>query len=87
MFNHLLKRDEKWIHDGKSSRILKGTSTDLVKLREEATNRKEIRYHVVIVQPGMSKSNCTHEMKVLLGSTLQVLKQMANIDCKVICSI
>ena len=87
VFNHLLKRDEKWIHDGKSSRILKGTSTDLVKLREEATNRKEIRYHVVIVQPGMSKSNCTHEMKVLLGSTLQVLKQMANIDCKVICSI
>ena len=58
----------------------------MIKLREEATNKKELQFHVVIVQPGMSKSNCTHEMKLLLGTTVQVLKQMANIDCKVICS-
>ena len=59
---------------------------DITKLKEEASNRKEICYHVVIVQPGMSKSNCTHEMKILLGNTVQVLHEMANIDCRVICS-
>ena len=48
--------------------------------------KKEIHYHVVIVQPGMSKINGSLEMKLLLGTTVQVLKQMANIDCRVICS-
>ena len=65
---------------------IKGTIKDITKLKEEASNRKEICYHVVIVQPGMSKSNCTHEMKILLGNTVQVLHEMANIDCRVICS-
>ena len=46
----------------------------------------ELRFHVVIVQPGMSKSECTHEMKILLGNTVRVLHEMANIDCRVICS-
>ena len=86
LFNHFLKRDEQRLKKGKSSRILKGKQHDMIKLREEATNKKELQFHVVIVQPGMSKSNCTHEMKLLLGTTVQVLKQMANIDCKVICS-
>ena len=53
---------------------------------KEASNKKELRFHVVIVQPGMRKSDCTHEMKLLLGCTVQFLKQMANIDCRVICS-
>lgn len=86
VFTHILKRNDKKIKQNKSSIILKGTSKDILKLREEATNRKEIRYHVVIVQPGMSKSQCSYEMKILLGITVQVLKQMANIDCNVICS-
>lgn len=86
LFDHILQRNERRIKKGKSSRILKGTQKDMLKLREEATNKKEIRYHVVIVQPGMSKSSSTSEMKLLLGTTTQVLKQMANIDCQVICS-
>lgn len=66
--------------------MLKGNIKDIIKLREEASNKKELRFHVVIVQPGMSKSECTHEMKILLGNTVRVLHEMANIDCRVICS-
>lgn len=86
IFDHILKRDELKTNKGKSSRLLKGVTNDILKLREEASNKKELRYHVVIVQPGMSKTNCTHEMKILLGCTVQILHEQANIDCRVICS-
>ena len=85
-FDHILRRNEKKEQQGRSSSLLKGTIKDFIKLREEASNKKELRFHVVIVQPGMSKSQCTHEMKILLGNTVQVLHEIANIDCNVICS-
>ena len=86
VFDHILKRSEKKEQRGKSSSILKGSVEEIIKLREEASNKKEVRYHVVIVQPGMSKSQCSHEMKILLGNTVKILHEMANIDCHVICS-
>lgn len=86
VFDHILKRSENKEQRGKSSSILKGTIEEIIKLREEASNKKEVRYHVVIVQPGMSKSQCSHEMKILLGSTVKILHEMANVDCHVICS-
>lgn len=86
VFDHILKRSEKKEQRGKSSSILKGTIEEIIKLREEASNKKEVRYHVVIVQPGMSKSQCSHEMKILLGNTVKILHEIANIDCHVICS-
>ena len=86
LFNQILCRNEKKMERGKSGSLLKGSVEDILKLREEASNRKVLRFHVVIVQPGMSKSTCTHEMKILLGNTVQVLHEMANIDCRVICS-
>ena len=87
VFDHILKRDEIKKNKGESSRLLKGTTNDILRLREEASNKKELRYHVVIVQPGMSKTNCTSEMKILLGCTVQILHEQANIDCRVICSM
>lgn len=86
IFDHILKRNERKEQQGKSSTILKGSIEEIIKLREEASNKKELRYHVVIVQPGMSKSNCTNEMKIILGNTVNVLHEMANIDCQIICS-
>ena len=86
VFQHILKRNELKTSKGKSSSILKGDISEIIKLREEASNKKELRYHIVIVQPGMSKSNSSSEMKILLGNTVQVLHEMANIDCRVICS-
>ena len=86
IFDHILKRNERKEQQGKSSTILKGSIEEIIKLREEASNKKELRYHVVIVQPGMSKSNCTNEMKIILGNTVNVLHEMANINCQIICS-
>ena len=86
VFQHILKRDEQKKSKGKSSSLLKGNTSEIIKLREEASNKKELRYHIVIVQPGMSKSKCSSEMRILLGNTVQVLHEMANIDCRVICS-
>lgn len=86
VFNHILKRDNNKKKKGKSSIILKGSQDDILKLREEATNKKEVLYHIVIVQPGMSKSQCSNEMRIILGNTVQVLHEMANIDCRIICS-
>ena len=86
IFDHILKRNEYKENQGKSSRLLKGTVKDIIKLREEASNKKKLLFHVVIVQPGMSLSNSSHEMKILLGSTVQILHEQANIDCRVICS-
>lgn len=86
IFDHILKRNEKKEQQGKSSIILKGSIEEIIRLREEASNKKELHYHVVVVQPGMSKSNCTHEMKIILGNTVNVLHEMANIDCRIICS-
>lgn len=86
VFQHILERNELKIGKGKSSSLLKGNISEIIKLREEASNKKELRYHIVIVQPGMSKSTCSSEMKILLGNTVQVLHEMANIDCHVICS-
>lgn len=86
LFDHILKRNEQKEQRGKSGSILKGSINDIIKLREEASNKKDLHYHVVIVQPGMSKSQCTYEMKILLGNTVQILHEMANIDCRIICS-
>ena len=86
VFQHILKRDEQKKSKGKSSSLLKGNTSEIIKLREEASNKKELRYHIVIVQPGMSKSKCSSEMRILLGNTVQALHEMVNIDCRVICS-
>jgi hypothetical protein len=86
LFDHILKRNEHKEQQGKSSSILKGSIKDIIRLREEASNKKDLHFHVVIVQPGMSKSKCTYEMKILLGNTAQILHEMANIDCRIICS-
>ena len=86
LFDHILKRNEQKEQRGKSGSILKGSINDIIKLREEVSNKKDLHYHVVIVQPGMSKSQCTYEMKILLGNTVQILHEMANIDCRIICS-
>lgn len=85
-FNHILERNETAIKSGKRPRIMKGTRENILKLRQEALNQKEMKFHVVIVQPGMSKKNATTEMKILLGNTYQYLQQVANIDLQIICS-
>jgi len=85
-FKHILYRNQLRLKKNESSRIIKGCEKDIVKLREQACNKKEMKFRVFIVQPGMSKSNASMEMMQLLGCTVQYLKQVANIPLHVICS-
>lgn len=85
-FNHVLKRDQRKIKNGKSSSILKGAWSDILKLREQASNKKELIFKIYVVQPGMSKSSATDSMKLLLGNTYKYLQETANIEFNIICS-
>ena len=44
VFDHILRRNEKKEQKGKSSSLLKGNIKDIIKLREEASNKKELRH-------------------------------------------
>lgn len=50
VFDHILKRDEIKKNKGESSRLLKGTINDILKLREEASNKKRV---------ALSRRNCS----------------------------
>jgi superfamily II DNA or RNA helicase len=86
LFEKILERNERKINSNRSSSILKGTAKDIIRLKEQVAFRKVLRFHVVIVQPGMSKSKCTEEMRILLGNVAQYLAQTSGIDLKIICS-
>ena len=86
MFNRLLGHDQSKTRAGKGSSLLKGSLDQLKRLKEKAYNRKRLVFHVVIVQPGMSKRTATDEMRLLLGVTKKYLFETAHIDCRVICS-
>ena len=86
IFDSILRRDERKISIGKPSSILKGTPRDVEMMKEQALNNRELRFHVVIVQPGMSKSNCSEEMLILLGNVQQYLMDVSSIDLKIVCS-
>ena len=85
-FDHILKRDQRKKKNGKSSSILKGSVDDLIRLKEQAYNKKVMKFRIFIVQPGMSKKSATDSMRILLGNTYKFLIESANIPLKVICS-
>ena len=86
IFDSILRRDERKISTSKPSSIIKGTQRDVELLKEQALNKRELRFHVVIVQPGMSKSKCSEEMLILLGNVQQYLMEVSSIDLKIVCS-
>ena len=86
IFDQMLSRNERKIKNGYSSSILKGDVNDVERYREQALNSRELRFHIAIVQPGMSKQNITEEMLILLGNVKQYLFDVSAIDLQVICS-
>ena len=86
LFDHILARNERKVATDRPSSILKGELRDIERYREQALNTRELKFHVVIVQPGMSKSTATEEMLILLGNVKQYLFDVSAIDLKVICS-
>ncbi|WFO15646.1 DEAD/DEAH box helicase family protein [Cellulophaga baltica 4] len=85
-FEHLLKRKTKVRTGDERSRIEKGSSDDLERLLTIAKNRKPMNFEVFIVQPSLSKQNVSDSIMTLLGVTENYLKEVGNINLKVIVS-
>lgn len=86
IFDSILKRDESKQSSGRASSILKGTHENVLRFREQALNSRMLKFHVVIVQPGLSKEKCSEEILILLGNVKQFLLDVSAIDFNVICS-
>ncbi len=83
-FQHLLRREVKVGNGHERSRIEKGTKVDLERLLAIAKNKKPMNFAIFIVQPSLSKQNISEPIMTLLGVTANYLKEVADIDLKVI---
>ena len=84
-FHRLLYRNELWAKDG-YSRILNGNIKDLQKLERISKYSKKLKLDISIVQPGISKSKMTNEMKLVFGATEHYLFNSANASFTIYCS-
>ena len=86
IFDHLFKRMTK-THNGKScSRLMKGTVDMLETISNDVRWKKELKFHINIVQPSLSKSNPSKDILNLLGAVQTYLIDEANIQLKVYCN-
>lgn len=86
LFDSILRRNERKEAKGYPSSIISGTIEDLIRYREQALNSKQLRFHIAIVQPGLSKAKCSEEIQIVLGNVQQYLKEVSAIDFSVYCS-
>lgn len=83
-FQHLLRREIKIRNGHERSRIEKGTKADLERFLAIAKNKKPMNFEIFIVQPSLSKQNTSDSIMTLLGVTANYLKEVADIDLRVI---
>jgi len=83
-FQHLLRREIKIRNGHERSRIEKGTKADLERFFAIAKNKKPMNFEIFIVQPSLSKQNTSDSIMTLLGVTANYLKEVADIDLRVI---
>ena len=69
----LRRRHEKWVKRG-GSRFLKG-DLKLLSYYVEKSRKVQVKFEVIIVQPGISRSSLTRDMRKLLGTTELFLKR------------
>lgn len=85
-FEHLLRREVKVRGEYERSRLEKGTKSELERLLTIAKNSKPMNFEVFIVQPSLSKNNTSESILTLLGVTENYLKEVGDINLKVIVS-
>lgn len=84
MYEHMKRRNEKWIAEGKS-RFLKGDMATLNRLRKFARYAPNFVFEVTIVQPGLDSTVVSDDVKQLLGSTEDYLLKTSNAIFEVFC--
>lgn len=75
-------------NNNRSSRLLKGTEEDLYSMRQQISWEKEIKMHINIVQPSLSKAKANEAPDILnlLGVVDEYLKDFGNVEFNVYCS-
>lgn len=83
--HHIRKREESWQKEGKT-RFIKGTMSDVNKLRKFSRFATKFIFEVSIVQPGLSKASVSDDIIQLLGSTEDYLLKTSAATFNVYCS-
>ena len=82
LYHHIKRRDEQWQPRG-YSRFIKGNIKDLAAIRDKSRTTP-LKFHVEIVQPGLSIEKVTEEGLKLLGSTALYIKKTTMAELSVI---
>ena len=83
--HHIRKREESWQKEGKT-RFIKGTMSEVNKLRKFSRFATKFVFEVSIVQPGLSKASVSDDIIQLLGSTEDYLIKTSAATFNVYCS-
>lgn len=86
IFDHLFRRINKTLNGNTCSRIIKGSEDMLEKIAEDIRWKKELKFHIAIVQPSLSKATPSDDILNLLGAVQTYLIDEANINLEVYCS-
>lgn len=83
LVNHMQKRSAR--RDSYDDVFIAGDPQELLKFNR-ALRALEVRPEIVIVQPGVSKTNVTQQQSMVLGAAVSYLKQTIGVDADIICS-
>jgi superfamily II DNA or RNA helicase len=81
---HLVMRQDKRVKRGITS-LLSGTLLEVGRLAK-ASRTKEVRYEVILVQPGVSKADITPDQRMVFAAASSYLKETIAVDVVVVCS-
>lgn len=82
---HVLDREKRLTNTERPTHFLKGSSADMNKF-VKISRFKEIRPEIIIIQPGLSKTNHTPDQTAILAAAHSYLKETVGVDLDVICS-
>ncbi len=86
LFDHLFRRMEKTFKKESCLRLIKGTENQLEQMSNDVRWKKELKFHVAIVQPSLSKAKHPEDIMNLLGAVQTYLVEEANVNLEVYCS-
>jgi hypothetical protein len=84
LFEHLLRRERKFEKGSSCSRLEKGDIQKLIYFSQITKRKYPIEFKIYVVQPGLSPGVVTDEQLILLGVTDNYLKEIADVNMKVI---
>lgn len=86
-FSHLIDREIKQRRGFTKSRLIKGDEKDLHKIQEQARFKKKMLFNIAIVQPSISYSDASEEIRRFLGCISAYIEDISNIKLNIYCNV